>query len=399
MIELEYINNQEIQAFIQEHKGLPLPELVLKLHNKKHLPSEFIVNQVNALQKIKGKLPDWQAMHGLVFPSKVSFEQCSSSETGSYKSMIIDKFDSAVDLTGGFGVDTYYFALRCSRMLYVERNPALCEIVRYNSRLLNVAHIEVFNKDCEAWLREYFEMKLDLVYIDPARRGENNQKLYKMEDCEPDVLKLLPFIFSISSRLLIKFSPMIDLSLLLDTLKFIKEVHVVSVKNECKEVLVYLENGYTEPAKIVAVDMKNGLVNSFAFNLISNSKGHMVYADPMNYLYEPNASLMKTQAFGALSEHFKIAKLGPNSHLYTSHELIASFPGRIFRIVGVSEYSEKLLKSNFSIEKANVTVRNFGETVEQVKKKLKIKDGGSVYIYATSTVLKKRLLVVCEPVL
>lgn len=398
MNELEYINNPDVQCFIQEHRGMPLPELVLKLHGKKYLPSEFIVSQVNALQKIKGKLPDWEEVHGLVFPSKVSFEQCSSSETGLYKSMIIDEFNSAVDLTGGFGVDTYYFALRCGRMLYVERDSALCEIVRYNSGLLNVAHIEVFNKDCEVWLKEHFDIKLDLVYLDPARRGENNQKLYKVEDCEPNVLKLLPSIFNISSRLLVKFSPMIDLSLLLHSLKFIKEVHIVSVKNECKEVLVYWEHGYLSPTKIIAVDIKRGMVNSFTFNLTNNSKENIVYAEPMSYLYEPNASLMKAQAFGALSEHYKIAKLSPNSHLYTSHELIASFPGRIFRVVGVSEYSEKALKSNFSITKANVTVRNFGETVEQVKKKLKIKDGGSVYIYATSTVSQKRLLVICEPI-
>lgn len=392
-----YFEDQEVAAFIEAHQEVPIPTLALKLHGKPHLPKEYILNQINALQKLKSKLPDWIGVKGLVFPSKVSFEQCSSSETAMYKASIVHGVQHMVDLTGGFGVDAYYFAKVCSKLVYVERQEDLVRCVGHNMNMLGVKHVELHGGDAIDWLNAHAHKTFDLVYLDPARRGTNNEKLYKIEDCEPNILALLPDIYKISNRALVKFSPMIDLTDLYRQLPDIKELHVVSVKNECKEVVVYLEKGWVDEVKVFAVDLGRAEQQIFMY-VRDESVEAVTFSEPLQYVYEPNASLMKAQCFSAIGARYGIAKLAPHTHLYTSQDLIRDFPGRTFKIIDTCEYSEKALQKKFSLDKANITARNFGESVTEVRKKLKLKDGGHTYIYATSTVSRKKLLLVCQPV-
>ncbi|HTF82581.1 MAG TPA: class I SAM-dependent methyltransferase [Cytophagales bacterium] len=392
----DYNTSKEVSAFIEKHKAMPVADVVLKLHSKSNLPKEFIINQINGLQKLKSKLPEWQHVEGLVFPPKVSFEQCSSSDTAAYKSQFVKGMQCVVDLTGGFGVDAYYFSKKADHVIYVEQSKQLSKLYAHNLQVLKASNVEVVNQTCEDWLTAPVQMKVDLVYVDPARRGSDNQKLYKIEDCEPNVIELIPLIWHISEKAMIKFSPMIDLTSITRHLNGLKEIHVVSVKNECKEVLALLEHDYVGDVPITCIDIKSKAVQKFVCQ--PTVAQQPIYSEPQQYLYEPNASLMKAQCFDALASAFKIPKLSAHSHLYTSEGRVFDFPGRTFKIIGVCDYSEKVLKSSFKgLVAANVTVRNFGESVADVRAKLKLKDGGNIYIFATSTVLRKKLLVICEP--
>jgi len=382
--------------FIQKHQTKKLPEIALLLSKHPELDKEFILNQINGIQKAKNKLLEFANTEGIIFPSKLSFEQCSSEQTANYKNIIIrhsglDSESSIKDLTGGFGIDSYYFSKQAKQVTYIEPNKDLFKIVEQNFKTLKANNIQTINLTCEEFLKDN-PPKFDLAYIDPSRRNEN-QKVFMLADCAPNIVELQDDIFNIAPKILVKTSPILDIKQSIKELKTVTEVWVISVNNECKEVLYLLEDKLTANPTINTINLEKNS-QEFSFDFETEENTNTDYSEPLNYLYEPNTSILKAGAFKSITQTFEVKKIAPNTHLYTSQNLIEDFPGRVFKIENTIPYQPKAFKK-LGIKKANASCRNFKESVEQVKKKLNLKDGGETYLFAITDNTKKPILILC----
>lgn len=376
--------------FIEANKQKPVAEIALLLSKKTDLDAAFVLAQINGIQKAKNKLPAFYNTPNIVYPTKLSMEQCSSGKTGIFKSNLVDG-DHLIDLTGGFGVDSYYFSKQFKQVTYVEQSQSLFEIVKSNFNKLKANNVDLVNSTAEEFL-ETTNKKADVVYIDPSRRNEN-QRVFKLDECTPNIIELAPAIFELADKILIKASPLLDIKQSLKDLKYVSKVWVVSVDNDCKEVLYLLKNGNTKEPQINTINLTK-TDQEFHFNFLEESGTNSSYSEPLNYIYEPNASILKAGAFNSIAKKYEVKKLAPNSHLYTSEELIEHFPGRTFKVEKVLPYQPKDFRK-LGITKANVSCRNFKDKPEQVKKKLKLKDGGNTYLFATSDQNNKPILIIC----
>ena len=378
------------QEFIKLHLNKKVSEIALLLSKRSDLDKDYIINQINGLQKAKNKIPEFYSNTQIIYPATISIEQCSSEKTAIYKSEII-KGKSLIDLTGGFGVDSFYFSKKIKEITYTEPNSELYKTVSDNFKTLYANNITTINKTAEDFLNNNIQ-KFDLAYIDPSRRNEN-QKVFMLADCIPNIVDLQHDIFKIAPQIIVKTSPILDIKQSIKELKTVSEIWVVSVNNECKEILYLLERNDTPEVKINAINLGNKNQNfSFTFNTEENIT--VDYSEPLNYLYEPNTSILKAGAFKSLCTVFGLKKIAPNTHLYTSEKPINNFPGRIFKIEQTLAYQPKTFKK-LSVKKANVSCRNFKDSVEQVKKKLNLKDGGDVYVFATTENSGKPILISC----
>ena len=339
------------------------------------------------------KLPSWAATDGIVYPPHLSMEQCSSEQTARYKATLVGTGDSMVDLTGGFGVDFSFLARNFSKAVYVERQEKLCDIARENFRLLGLLQAEVVCGDATEYLQQM--SPVDLIYIDPARRDDHGGRAYGISDCTPDVLTLRDLLMTKARRVLIKLSPMLDWRKAVNDIgeQSVREVHIVSVGNECKELLVLLGKG--EGMKLVCVN------DDSVFEAHGTNKHYEADAPPQPhhgaYLYEPNASIMKAGCFAELSQHFGIGQIAQNSHLFAADRQVEGFPGRMFQIDAVTSMNKRELKASLNgIRQANIAVRNFPLTVAELRKRLKISEGGSTYIFATTLTTMDRVLIICR---
>lgn len=375
--------------FIELNKNNSLPEIALQL-SKTALDKDFVLSQINGFQKAKNKLPEFYNTQSIIYPPKLSIEQCSSEKTGIYKSNLI-KGDSLIDLTGGFGIDSFYFSKQFKQVTYVEQNKELFNVVRGNFKNLKANNIELLNCSAEDFL-ETTSKKVDVVYIDPSRRNKN-QRVFKLNECVPNIIELASEIFNISDKILVKTSPLLDIKQSLIDLKYVSTVWVISVDNDCKEVLYLLEMDAKPEAQIHTINLSKQ-DQHFSFGYEQEQSSRSPYYDPQYYLYEPNVSILKAGAFNSISEKYNLNKLAPNTHLYTSETLIENFPGRNFKVEQVLPYSPKYFKK-LGITKANVSCRNFKDKPEEVKKKLKIKDGGETYLFATTDSQGKPILIFC----
>lgn len=391
--------------FIEQYQNKKIPEIALLLSKQSNLDKDFILNQINGIQKAKNKLPELANTNGILFPAKLSLEQCSSEQTAIYKSGL-NKFNSVIDLTGGFGVDSYYFSKKAKQVTYIEPNKNLFKIVEQNFKTLGANNVQTINSTCEEFLKTNTQ-KFDLAYIDPSRRNEN-QKVFILADCVPNIVELQTDIFNIAPKILVKTSPILDIKQSIKELKTVSEVWVISVNNECKEVLYLLEDKSTTNPQINTVNIGNSLSTKdvilsgvegkekkqkFSFDFETEENTNTDYSEPLNYLYEPNASILKAGAFKSITQTFEVKKIASNTHLYTSENLIKDFPGRVFKIEKTIPYQPKAFKK-LGIKKANVSCRNFKESVEQVKKKLNVKDGGDIYLFTTTDKNNKAVLFV-----
>ncbi|GGD24823.1 THUMP-like domain-containing protein [Flavobacterium orientale] len=383
----------EIQNFICENTGKLISDLALKKNPFPEVDYKEIINQIEARTKSKEKLPTWFNQKNIIYPSKISIEQTSSEKTAKYKSQLING-DSIIDLTGGFGVDVYYFSLQIKRVIHCEWNEALSKIVKHNFNQLNKSSIACFSGDSEEILKK-INQKTDWIYIDPSRRSEKKGKVFLLKDCCPNVPELLDFYFNYSDNLLIKSSPILDLTAGIEELKNVKSIHIVSVENEVKEILWIIEKNYQDSIQIKCVDLADNEQEQFEFLLPSNALS--TYSLPLNYLYEPKAALMKSGGFDEISKQYGIHKLHKNSQLYTSDQLLDFF-GRIFEIEKTFLYSKENMKSFLENSKANITIRNFPLSVEEIRKKWKIKDGGTLYCFFTTTVDNHKIVLLCNKI-
>jgi len=352
-----------------------------------------ILNQVSAKSKAKEKLPEWFSTSGIYYPKRISVEQSSSEKTAKYKAGLVSG-NLLVDLTGGMGVDDYYFSKSVKSVVHCEIDCGLSEITVNNFRALSASNINCICGDSFEILKEYDHA--DWIYVDPSRRSETKGKVFMLKDCLPDVPGNLKFYFSKTERILIKTSPILDIAAGISELENIKAIHIVAVKNEVKELLWELWKGYSGSIQMKTINI-NSDESEDTFDFTLNDQHTANYAFPLQYLYEPNAAIMKSGGFEEVGAVFPIFKLHKHSHLYTSDRIIL-FPGRVFRIDEVVSYNKAGLKILSGMGKANITVRNFPETVEQLRKKLRISDGGDRFCFFTTDKDDNKIALICTKI-
>ncbi|GEO02509.1 hypothetical protein AAE02nite_01730 [Adhaeribacter aerolatus] len=385
------------QEFVKEHEQADPTQLLLQGNRFRHLPLKELVHYIQARQKIKQKLPTWYQHLAIVYPKILSLEQSSSETTATFKANLVTG-NILIDLTGGFGIDSYFFAQRVKEVIYVERNPELATITAYNAQVLGVKNITFHSAEATEFLR-FYAGTADWIYLDPARRDNQNQKVHRLEDCEPDVLGLLPLLFSKSKNILLKTSPMLDINQAIRDLQQVHKIYVVAVDNECKEVLYHITTTAGNNPEIETHNILPTKENQyFGFGYADEENAAVTYSLPQTYIYEPNAAILKAGGFKSVAQTYQLHKLHRNSHLYTSDNLVTDFPGRVFRLMHISRYQNKELLTQIPEKKANITVRNFPDTVAQIRAKTGLKEGGNIYLFATTDINQKPVILVCEKV-
>ena len=434
--------NQATQDFIRQHQDDDVRQLAFLGSKYPEVNMPFALDQIRGRKMAHAKLPRWASIDGIIYPPHISMEQCSSEQTALYKAELAarllglpvpssenEKESEFVDLTGGFGVDFSYIASRLGvKSMYVERQTHLCEAAKENFERLGLKNAVVKNGDGIEVLHSLKELKL--IFIDPARRDDAGNKVVSLKDCTPDVTVLQEEMLSKADYVVIKLSPMLDWHRAVSELNHVREVHIISVNNECKELLLVLsarnmgenvgsnsfpiqnngsvlpsaeDSGHIEDAadagnlRIYCINDAQSFVCDESDMETSAVKIAPSTLEEMQYLYEPNASLMKAGCFGVLSERFDARMLSKNSHLFVSQAPIEAFPGRSFRIIAVSSFNKKELKRHLSgITKANIATRNFPLSVAELRKRLKLKDGGETYIFATTLSDESHVLMITE---
>lgn len=387
------IVNERTSDFVMTHRNDDVKQLALKGTRDKDVDLPFSLNQIQGWQTAKKKLPTWANSEGIIYPPHLNMEQCSSEETARYKTSLISKVSdndvTFVDLTGGFGVDFSYMSRRFKHAVYVEQNKDLCEIARHNFCVLGLDNVEVVNGDGVEYLHGLTGRYC--LYLDPARRDTNGHKVYGIEDCTPDVLTLKDELLKKADMVMIKLSPMLDWHAAVKAFDgACEEIHIVSVNNECKELLVILKKGDFKP-HIVCVNDNQCFsyyddAEKSSPRLIEDIETVKSAIDMSTaYLYIPNASIMKAGCFERLTVDYDVAMVDKDSHIFFSETDINAFPGRKFRIVSFSTMNKKELRTKFKdIDMANISVRNFPLSPEALRKRLKLKDGGEWYVFATT---------------
>ncbi|MBR5147557.1 MAG: SAM-dependent methyltransferase [Bacteroidales bacterium] len=420
--------------FIKKHLKDDVNKLALSKFPE-GIDKQFVIRQIQARQVLSKKLPSWAENDELIFPKKLSLEQCSSELTAKYKASLstefveerlstkrhetisvdscelVDKERVLVDLTGGMGVDTAFLSDDFDKTFYVEMQEELCEIAKHNFKVLN-KNIEVVNDNAEHFLTICDEV--DCIYLDPARRDEYGRKMVSLHDCSPDVVELHDLLLEKAKRVLIKVSPMLDIEMVKKELKDISSIHVVAVRNECKEVLISQRTtdngqqsvGASQHLSITATDLREGW--NFTFFEEEELNAQWTLADGVGkYLYEPGVACMKAGCFKLLSQRYALDKLHRNSHLYTSDELISDFPGRIFEVLEVFPFDKKTKKEITSLlnqqptaksqqPKVSVATRNFPLSAEELKKNLGVQDGSDFYLFGTTMKGEKKVVIIVK---
>ena len=414
--------NQATQDFIRQHQDEDVRQLAFLGSKNPEVDMPFALDQIRGRKMARAKLPLWANIDGIIYPPHISMEQCSSESTALYKAELAARLLGLpasssseeigfVDLTGGFGVDFSYIASRLGMSsMYVERQAHLCEAAKENFERLGLKNAIVKNEDGIEVLHSLKELKL--IFIDPARRDDAGNKVVSLKDCTPDVTVLQEEMLLKADYVIIKLSPMLDWHRAISELSHVREVHIISVNNECKELLLVLSarnmgdmeassaDGEVKHAGNLRIYCVND-AQSFVCDESDMESSPVRIAPPvleeMQYLYEPNASLMKAGCFGVLSGRYDVRMLSKNSHLFVSQAPIEAFPGRSFRIIAISSFNKKELKRHLSgITKANIATRNFPLSVAELRKRLKLKDGGETYIFATTLSDDSHVLVITE---
>jgi 16S rRNA G966 N2-methylase RsmD len=379
---IDLLIRKEVQDFILAHEQEDEKKLVLKHRMILEVPSSIIAEQIVGRRKAKSKLPLYYNTPNIVYPPGLNLEQSSSEKTAELKAtslnFILGPNKIIADLTGGFGVDSFFMSRVCKEVIYAEPNDSLLQFAKHNHATLGATNIQHHNTTAENFLSS-FSGKVDCIFIDPSRRNKASQKVFKLSDCEPDVPGLLSEIFQRSNCLLIKTSPLLDLQQGIKELKSVEKVWVVSVDNECKELLFFCRKDFVGEPRLVAVNLQEGHEN-FEFSLAEEKNTISKFSGPLSYLYEPNASILKAGAFKMIGEKYSLFKAHPSTHLYTSTDLIQNFPGRIFKIICAVKPDPKVLHEILPDGKANVITRNYPLTPQELKKKTKLKDGGEGYL-------------------
>ena len=448
----QLMDDESTCAFVRQHRTDDVRQLALQNSGKAVVNLPFVLDQIAGWQMARTKLPAYAAHEGIVYPPHLNMEQCSSEATARYKAALVSRLLAAdvahtmpaddvahtiladkvaetmlVDLTGGFGIDFSFLAPLFGKAVYVERNENLCAIARHNFNCLGLTHFEAINADGVAYLQQRVTESADsshrlIVFIDPARRDANGHKVFGIEDCTPDVLALKDRLMAVASCVLLKLSPMLDWHAAARAFRpYCREVHIVSVANECKELLLVLTPSVaTDDAassiRLVCANDAEIFEQTVSFDLTPSNTSSLIGAGAAEYrtaevnyeplsidalvgavLCVPNASIMKAGVFSALSHAFGVTAVDRDSHLFIGRQALKGFPGKRFRILGITTLNKRELRQHLSgMTQANIAVRNFPLSVAELRKRLKLKDGGSYYLFAT-TMQGRHIIFITQP--
>ncbi|MBX2843554.1 MAG: class I SAM-dependent methyltransferase [Flammeovirgaceae bacterium] len=375
--------NETLLEFIDLHINDDLNQLALKAQKYKDIPIPFIITQIHGRLKAKKKLPFLLQNKEIIYPKKISMEQCSSEISAKYKAKLFAG-DKMIDLTGGFGIDCLIFAENFREVHYVERDLELCEIVSNNANILGIKNLKVINTNSEELIKAS-KNNYDLIYVDPSRRDEHKSKVVNFQDCQPNIIELKNHILKTGTKLLIKASPLLDIKLAIEQLGNISTIHIVSIKNDCKELLFEIDNQAGISPNIKCVNFINqDKIMVFVTELNTEKNALVEYGFPEKFLFEPNTSIMKAGLFKSVSQNLNLRKLHSNSHLYTFNRWQENLPGRVFEIENIINFNKKELRKLQNLKKANITARNFPLTVQQIRKKTGLTEGGDIFLFATT---------------
>jgi 16S rRNA G966 N2-methylase RsmD len=388
-IELLHI---EIQKFINSNLESNISSLVLKGINFEGVESKLIVEQIEAKKRCKKKLATWFNSENIYYPNKLNIEQTSSEITAKYKADFVSG-TSLIDLTGGFGVDAFYFSKQIEQVTHCEINTELSKIVKHNYTSIGALNIECFSESGIDSLKR-LNKPYDWIYIDPSRRDDSKQKVFLLSDCTPNIKTYQNLFFKYATNVMIKTSPLLDLSATLSDLKHVKEIHIIAINNEVKELIWVLKRHFEGEVVVKTVNIQKDNIQNFNFIFEEESIAKVEYSRPFKYLYEPNSSVLKSGAFNSVSAILNIAKLHKHSHLYTSENLI-DFPGRRFEIKKLVPFNKKSFAKE-KITKANITTRNFPLSVSDIRKKLNIREGGDLYLFFTTDTTNTKIILICS---
>lgn len=389
MINLSLLDN-EVQEFIKNFEG-EVFKIVLGGSPFKNVSAVELVEQIESRRKIEKKLPTWFSTPKILFPPKLNLEQSSSEITAKYKASLVSG-NSLADITGGFGIDSYFFSDKFDKTHHFELNAELSDIVAHNLNVFGKDSITCFHED---GLKHVLKHKYDVIYADPSRRHESKGKVFFLEDTEPNIPANLSTLLANCKTFLLKTSPMLDISQGLQELENVAEIHIVAVENEVKELLWLLKDGLIDGPVVKTVNFNKRNVEEYSFEW--GERGIPEYAFPQKFLYEPNAAILKSGAFDLISEELKVKKLHKNTHLYTN-DTLNDFPGRRFLIEEVVPYSKAQIKKALNFKKANISIRNFPESVEKLRKKWKIQDGGDTYLFFVTVEDGQKQMIICSKV-
>lgn len=358
----------------------------------KDITTQELLVQLSGKRKAEKKLPTWFSHRGIVYPPNLNLEQTSSEITAEYKASLVSG-NTLIDLTGGFGIDSYFFSKRMKKVHHLELNKELQEIAVHNFGILGAKNVISEAGDGIQFLKNITE-KLDWIYLDPSRRDDAGGRVFFLSDCLPNVPENFDLLQEKAKKLMIKTSPLLDLSAGLQELKNVHEIHIIAVENDVKELLWIMGSQPSASIRMKTINFQKQEKQVFEANFGDN---HMEqYEEPQEFLFEPNAAIMKSGLFAVLGHHLRLSKLHPNSQLFTSSELL-DFPGRRFRIEKVLPFRKKLLKKELP-QKANISIRNFPETVANLRKQLKIREGGDQYLFFTTLKSEEKVVLVCQKV-
>ncbi|WP_037321715.1 class I SAM-dependent methyltransferase [Salegentibacter sp. Hel_I_6] len=385
---------KEVQEFLRNNLKTTPAKLALRGSPFSNISSSELAQQLTGLQKAEKKLPTWFANRKIYYPPKLNLEQTSSETTAKYKASLIHG-KTLLDLTGGLGIDDFYFAENFKEVIHCELNAELSEIAVHNLNQLGRENISFKNEDSISFLKAS-NNKFDVIYADPGRRDNAGGKVFRLADCLPNIPENIDLLFNKSNTILIKTSPLLDLQAGISELRFVTEIHIIAINNDVKELLWFLKKGKNSDIKIKTLNLKNTGLEEFD-GIFNKTSTETKYSLPQTFLFEPNAAIMKSGLFGEVASKTNTSKLHPNSHLYTSDQKI-KFPGRNFKIIDVHEYKPINLKKKLKNIKANITTRNFPENVASLRKKFKIKDGGKQFIFFTTNLNNEKIVLICEKV-
>lgn len=389
------ILNAVVQRFITDNINSDIPSILLKKMTFKGVGTTALIEQIESKKKCQIKLPSWFETELIYYPNKLNIEQTSSEIAADYKSQIIAG-NSIVDITGGFGVDCHFFSKHFKSVVHCEIDKALSDIFGYNNKIFKNTNIEVLNIDGITYLKDS-DKPFDWIYADPSRRHDSKGKVFFLKDCQPNIPEHLDILFAHSNNLMIKTSPLLDLSAGIRELNHVHTIQIVAINNEVKELLWILKKGFKEEIAVKTVNLKKDSHENFNFRLSDENATDPEYSLPRSYLYEPNAAILKAGAFRSVATAFNVYKLQRHSHLYTS-DAFKEFPGRCFKIEKVISYNKRQFKRDINLNRANITTRNFPESVQQIRKKLNIKDGGDSYLFFTTDINNDKIVVVSSKI-
>ncbi len=393
--------NDDMVKWIETHRNDDVTKLRLRYHKSSDIDIAFAILQIECRRKVLRKIPKTLSNPRFIFPTALSAEQCTSDLLAEFHASLINDGENILDMTCGLGIDTFHFARKAKNVTAIELDADVANAATINARTLSLDNITIINDNCINFITTDNNI-YDTIFIDPARRGEGGKRLYALTDCIPDVTAIIDVIKAKCNRLIIKASPMIDISKTLEEHPYISEVYTLGTKQECKELILIADFSKKTITPILhAVTMTESGISELRYTAIEEHKSIPLFDTPNenNYIYEPFPALMKAAPYRLLSAKYNVNKLHPNTHIYTSNKYIENFPGDIFRIDKIIEFSSKEIKNIYkSYPQINVATRNFILTADELRKRLKVKDGGENKLMGVTLANNRRILLILSPI-